>query len=157
MVWSARAVEVLLEYDASAAYIAETEKKRTALHIAAIRGREDLMKEIVSRCPACCELVDNRGWNALHYAVVSNRSRVFEKCLEIIPALARLGTKKDDEGNTPFHLIAALAHQQKQWQRVLDEYSFREGEIICGLNKRQLSVDDIYEGNFGEIEVINPL
>jgi len=31
-------VKVLLKYDASAAYIAETEKKRTALHIAAIRG-----------------------------------------------------------------------------------------------------------------------
>jgi len=62
-------VKVLLEYDASAAYIAETEKKRTALHIAAIRGRVDAMKEIVSRCPACCELVDNGGWNALHYVV----------------------------------------------------------------------------------------
>nr|TKR86010.1 hypothetical protein D5086_0000241650 [Populus alba] len=37
--WSIPTVKVLLEYDASAAYIAETEKKRTALHIAAIRGR----------------------------------------------------------------------------------------------------------------------
>jgi ankyrin repeat protein len=42
------------------------------LHIAAIRGLVDVMKEIVSRCPACCELVDNRGWNALHYVVAVN-------------------------------------------------------------------------------------
>jgi ankyrin repeat protein len=69
--WSTRLVRVLLEYDASAAYIAETEKKRTALHIAAIQGHVEKMQEIVSRCPACCELVDNRGWNALHYAVAS--------------------------------------------------------------------------------------
>jgi ankyrin repeat protein len=41
-------VKVLLKYDASAAYIAETEKKRTALHIAAIQGHVNAMKEIVS-------------------------------------------------------------------------------------------------------------
>jgi hypothetical protein len=148
-------VEVLLEYDASAAYIAETEKKRTALHIAAIQGHVDKMKEIVSRCPACCELVDNRGWNALHYAVASKRSYVFEECLEI-PELARLGTKKDDKGNTPFHLIAALAREQEKWKRVFYNYCYGEEEIY-GLNKRKLSVKDIYEGDFGEIKVINPL
>jgi ankyrin repeat protein len=138
--WSPRIVQVLLENDASAAYIAETEKRRTALHIAAIQGHVNAMKEIVSRCPACCELVDNRGWNALHY-------------VENIPLLARLETKKDDKGNMPFHLNVALAHEQKQWRPVLDEYS--EGEIY-GLNKRKLSVNDIYEGNFAEIQVINP-
>jgi ankyrin repeat protein len=147
-------VEVLLECDASAAYIAETEKKRTALHIAAIRGHVDVMKEIVSRSPVCCELVDNRGWNALHYAVASKSSPVFEECLENIPLLARLGTKKDDKGNTPFHLIAALVRVQMQWQRVLLKNGYRGREIRCGLNKRQLSVDDILEGNCAEIQVI---
>jgi ankyrin repeat protein len=150
--WStASIVEVLLENDAPAAYIAETEKKRTALHIAAIRGRVRAVKEIVSRCPACCELVDNRGWNALHYAVASKDTKAFEECLKI-PELARLKTEKDEKGNTPFHLIAALAREQKQWRRVL----FNEREIY-GLNKRKLSVNDIYEGDFGEIQVINPL
>ena len=144
-------VEVLLECDASAAYIAETEKKRTALHIAAIRGHVDVMKEIVSRSPVCCELVDNRGWNALHYAVASKDIEAFEQCLEI-PEIARLGTKKDDKGNTPFHLIAALALKDQNWKPVL---LHREG--IYGLNKRKLSTMDIYEGNFAEIQVINPL
>jgi len=153
--WSPRTVEVLLECDASAAYIAETEKKRTALHIAAIQGRVKVMKEIVSRCPACCEVVDNRGWNALHYAVASKDSRVFKECLEI-PELARLKTKKDEKGNTPFHLIAALAREQRKWARVFHKYSFG-GRQIYGLNKRELSVDDIYFGDFGEIEVINAL
>jgi ankyrin repeat protein len=152
--WSTRIVEVLLKYDASAACIAETEKKRTALHIAAIQGHVNAMKEIVSRCPACCELVDNRGWNALHYAVASKDIEAFEQCLEI-PLLARLRTKKDDKGNTPFHLIAALAHEKKQWRSVLYKYSI--SREVCGLNKRKLSVNDIYEGDFGEIEVINPL
>jgi ankyrin repeat protein len=155
--WSPRAVEVLLEYDASAAYIAETEKKRTALHIAAIQGRVKAMKEIVSGCPACCELVDNRGWNALHYAVASKDTKVFEECLRI-PELARLGTKKDDKGNTPFHLIAALAREQMQWERVLfnDSYGYTKWPIY-GLNKRKRSVKDIHFGDLAEIKVINPL
>ncbi|KAG6738050.1 hypothetical protein POTOM_059589 [Populus tomentosa] len=149
-----------------------------------------LVQEIVSGCPACCELVDNRGVSdsicscsscsgaALEEVAgftASKRIHVFEECLKIpelarikakkddkvfvqcledIPLLARLEKKKDDKGNTPFHLIAALAHEQKQWRPVLDEYS--EGEIY-GLNKRKLSVNDIYEGYFAEIQVINPL
>uniref|UniRef100_A0A6M2F401 PGG domain-containing protein n=1 Tax=Populus davidiana TaxID=266767 RepID=A0A6M2F401_9ROSI len=155
--WSIPTVKVLLEYDASAAYIAETEKKRTALHIAAIRGHVGIMKEIVSGCPACCELcpaccelVDNRGWNALHYAVASKDRKVFKKSLEI-PELARLGTKKDEKGNTPFHLIAALANEQEEWECVLFKYTYTEREMH-GLNKRKLSVDDIFRGNLGEIQ-----
>ncbi|XP_052305501.1 ankyrin repeat-containing protein At5g02620 isoform X2 [Populus trichocarpa] len=146
--WSARTVKVLLEYDASAACIAETEKKRTALHIAAIQGHVDTVKEIVSRWPACCELVDNRGWNALHYAVASKDRKVFEECLRI-PELARLQTEKDDKGNTPFHLIAALGNEKKQWRRVLYKYCYNKREV-CGLNKRKLSVKDIYFGDFGD-------
>ncbi|PNS91541.2 hypothetical protein POPTR_019G105900v4 [Populus trichocarpa] len=151
--WSnAPIVEVLLEYDASTASIAETEKKRTALHIAAIQGHVDAMKEIVSRCPACCDLVDNRGWNALHYAVASKDTKVFKECLKI-PELARLQTEKDDKGNTPFHLIAALAHEQPEWRYVLfnDGNGYRKWQIY-GLNKRKLSVNDIYEEDFGEIQ-----
>ncbi|XP_061944569.1 ankyrin repeat-containing protein At5g02620-like [Populus nigra] len=148
-IWSTRMVEVLLECDASAAYIAETEKKRTALHIAAIRGLVDVMKEIVSRCPACCELVDNRGWNALHYAVASKDRKVFEECLRI-PELARLQTEKDDKGNTPFHLIAALS---LNWGSFLfnDSCGYSKWQTY-GLNKRKLSINDIYLGEFAEIQ-----
>ena len=145
-------VKVLLKYDASAAYIAETEKKRTALHIAAIQGHVNAMKEIVSRCPACCELVDNRGWNALHYVVASKDIEAFEQCLKF-PLLDRLKTKKDDNGNTPFHLIAALALKLDNWKPVL----LNREEGIYGLNKQKLSIMDIFEGDFAGIQVINPL
>jgi ankyrin repeat protein len=154
--WSNPIVKVLLENDASAACIAETEKQRTALHIAAIQGRVKAMKEIVSGYPACCELVDNRGWNALHYAVASDDIEAFEQCLEI-PELKRLQTEKDGKGNTPFHVIAALAHEKKHWRRVLYKYYYRDRKTIYGLNKQQQSVDDIYEGSFAETQVINPL
>uniref|UniRef100_A0A6N2KUT7 Uncharacterized protein n=1 Tax=Salix viminalis TaxID=40686 RepID=A0A6N2KUT7_SALVM len=140
-------VKLLLECDESAAYIGETEKKRTPLHIAAIQGRVNVMKEIVSRCPTCCDLVDNRGWNALHYAVASQRFNAFQECLTI-PELDRLKTEKDDKGNTPFHLIAALTHKQDQWRRV---YRHEESGIY-GLNKEKLSITNIHSGDFGEIQ-----
>ncbi|KAG6735772.1 hypothetical protein POTOM_061562 [Populus tomentosa] len=133
-------LKVLLEYDASAASIAETEKKRTTLHIAAIQGRVKAMKEIIVS-------------DIYFYTLITEASKdikVFEKCLKI-PELARLKTKKDDNGNTPFHLIAALVHEKKLWGRVL-----YEGKL-CGLNKRKLSVIDIYLGNFGEIQLQNSM
>ncbi|KAF9661599.1 hypothetical protein SADUNF_Sadunf19G0085600 [Salix dunnii] len=145
--FSISAVKVLLEFDAFAAYIAETiEKKRTALHIAAIQGRVDVMKEIVSRCPACFDLVDNRGWNALHYVVASQSSNAFQECLRI-PELNRLKTEKDDKGNTPFHLIAALTHDHKEWRVI---YHNETSIGIYGLNKQKLSIANIRSGDFGE-------
>uniref|UniRef100_A0A6N2LW62 Uncharacterized protein n=1 Tax=Salix viminalis TaxID=40686 RepID=A0A6N2LW62_SALVM len=147
-------VKALLECDASAAYIAETtEKKRTALHIAAIQGAIDVMEEIISRYPACCEQVDNRGWNALHYVVAASDNEVFNKCLRI-PELERLKTKKDDKGNTPFHLIAALTHKEEEWDGVYPSY---KESGIYGINKQELSIANICFGDFGEIQVINPL
>jgi len=63
-------VKVLLEHDVSAAYIVDSEK-RTALHLAVVRGNMAAMEAIMITCPACCELVDSRGWNALHYAATT--------------------------------------------------------------------------------------
>uniref|UniRef100_A0A6N2L0D6 PGG domain-containing protein n=1 Tax=Salix viminalis TaxID=40686 RepID=A0A6N2L0D6_SALVM len=141
-------VKALLECDASAAYIAEKEKKRTVVHIAASQGNVVVMEKIVSRCPACYDLVDSRGWNALHYVVASQSSSVFEECLRRIPELERLKTEKDDKGNTPFHLIAALTHKQEEWNEV---YPYKESGIY-GLNKKGLSIANIRSGDFGEIQ-----
>ncbi|KAG5224859.1 ankyrin repeat-containing protein [Salix suchowensis] len=106
------------------------------------------MKEIVSCCPACCDLVDNRGWNALHYVVASQSNYAFEECLRRIPELERLKTEIDDKGNTPYHLIAALKHKQEEWNQV---YCYGESEIY-GLNKQELSIKNISRGDFGEIQ-----
>jgi ankyrin repeat protein len=57
-----------LDKDRDVAYMKDT-KGRTTLHIAAQRGNDDTVSLIVSRCPDCCELVDNRGWNVLHFAI----------------------------------------------------------------------------------------
>ncbi|GMN32964.1 hypothetical protein TIFTF001_003887 [Ficus carica] len=70
-------VKQLLEFDKSAAYI-QDEQGRTVLHIAAWNGLEAIMKEIMLQCTDCCELVDNRGRNVLHFAVESNQFKAVE-------------------------------------------------------------------------------
>ena len=64
-------VNLLLETDQSASNIADKDRKMTALHLAAGQGNAEIVDAIISKNPECYELVDNRGWNFLHYAVVS--------------------------------------------------------------------------------------
>ncbi|XP_034889365.1 protein ACCELERATED CELL DEATH 6 isoform X3 [Populus alba] len=132
-------VRVLLEYDVSAAYIVDSEK-RTALHLAVAGGNLPAMKDIMNTCPACCELVDSRGWNALHYAAITLREHIHFS--RLIPYFDELKYEKDNDGNTPFHLFAAFGNLRSDGRHAYKE--------MCGLNKQNLSVDDILEGHFPE-------
>ncbi|CAK7349934.1 unnamed protein product [Dovyalis caffra] len=107
-------VPLLIEFDVSIVYIADKNKHRTALHVAAIKSQVDMVKEIASRCPDCCEQFDGKCWNALHYAAASKiklRLRAFKESLEI-PELAKLIIEKDENGNPPLLLLAAIDQQQ---------------------------------------------
>ncbi|KAG6684204.1 hypothetical protein I3842_12G051100 [Carya illinoinensis] len=95
--WS---TQLLLEHDSQVAYMKDKEG-RTALHIAAYRGNNRVMESIIGMCPDCCELVDNRGWNALHFAVegdVRTVSTILKNS-----SLSNLLNEKNAEGNTPLH------------------------------------------------------
>ncbi|WCJ23930.1 Ankyrin repeat family protein [Euphorbia peplus] len=98
-------VQRLLEHDRSAAYTVDIERKRTALHMAACQGNVRIMRAIISKCPDCCELTDSRGWNVLHYAVISKSDEALQLLLRN-PSLIDLISEKDVNGNTPLHLLA---------------------------------------------------
>ncbi|KAK0605198.1 hypothetical protein LWI29_024054 [Acer saccharum] len=97
----------LIIEDKSAACKADNQGK-TALHVAAGLGRVTIMRELISSCPGCCELVDNRGWNVLHFASTSRNSNAIKLILRN-PSLGNLVNEKDEKGNTPF-LQAASMH-----------------------------------------------
>jgi hypothetical protein len=99
-------------------------------------------------CPDCCELVDSRGWNALHYSAITLRGHfLFPRW---IPYFDKLKYEKDNDGNTPLHLYAAFgSYPQKRLSS-----DWRHAYKMCGLNKQNVSVDDILEGNFPEKKVI---
>jgi len=141
-------VKVLLEHDVSAAYIVDSEK-RTALHLAVARGNLVAVRAIMITCPACCELVDSRGWNALHYAAITRKGYIYFP--RLIPKFDKLKYEKDNDGNTPLHLFAAFGNFP---QRRLSSDWRHASKKMCGLNKQNLSVDDILEGHFPEKKVI---
>ncbi|XP_034898415.1 uncharacterized protein [Populus alba] len=101
-------VKVLLEHDVSAAYIVDSEK-RTALHLAVVRGNVAAVGAIMKTCPACCELVDSGGRNVLHYAAITLRGALSAMSFpRLIPKFDKLIYEKDNNGNTPLHLFAAF-------------------------------------------------
>lgn len=121
-------------------------KGMTALHIAAHQGDDDIMKELLKYCPDCCELVDKRGWNALHFAV--NSSSYWAKyAVQVIldtPSLSILWNEKDAKGNTPLHhhsktlkYIKALMFNSR-----VDKMAFNEenlGPFDIALTSEELS------------------
>ncbi|KAK6933369.1 Ankyrin repeat, partial [Dillenia turbinata] len=91
----------LLRYDESVAYLKDKEGM-TALHVAAM----DSLKELITKCPDCIEMVDEKGRNALHAAVEKGQKSVVNYILEN-PLLGSLINEEDISGNTPLHLLAA--------------------------------------------------
>lgn len=77
----------------------------SALHIAAFRGRIDVMKELLRSRPDCFELVDKTGRSALHSAVLGGEENAVKYILGI-PQLGGLVNEGDKDGNTPLHLAA---------------------------------------------------
>ncbi|KAK9283224.1 hypothetical protein L1049_011460 [Liquidambar formosana] len=119
----------------SAAYFADRDGNRTALHIAAALGHHRMMKEIISSYPDCCELVDKRGWNVLHFATESYDFRAI-KVVSENPSLTHLLNEKNNDGNTPLHQHAVSGYTNPRliWHQRVDKMAF---------NKENLNVLDI--------------
>ncbi|KAB1226949.1 hypothetical protein CJ030_MR1G022251 [Morella rubra] len=98
-----QSAKLLLEFDEQIAYMRDIEG-RTALHIAAYWGHGDLMAGIISSCPDCCELVDKRGWNALHFAISGKYPSRTVPIIRDNSSLSNLLNEKDLDGNTALHL-----------------------------------------------------
>ncbi|KAL5849028.1 hypothetical protein ACOSQ4_007041 [Xanthoceras sorbifolium] len=96
---------ILLESDKSVAYIGDKYRMMTPLHLAASQGHIDIMKEIILFCPDCYDLVDDRGWNVLHFAMATSSQKDLCSLLEN-PFIQKLLHEKDVKGNYPLHVLA---------------------------------------------------
>ncbi|KAH9682248.1 hypothetical protein WN943_028967 [Citrus x changshan-huyou] len=138
---------LLLEYDKSAAYIGEKDRKMTAFHLAAARGHIRVVNEIISTCPHCCKQVDERGWNLLHFAMTSSNLFQLHSLLRN-RSVEMLINKQDVNGNTPFHVLAAV--RRLSFPRVVS--------LIKGpgnyeaLNNFNVSVERVKVHGFPELE-----
>ncbi|XP_022760832.1 ankyrin repeat-containing protein NPR4-like [Durio zibethinus] len=102
--------KLLLETDASAAYMTDEETGTTALHMAAWRGHIGVMEDIITYCPGCRDIVDKNGRNYLHFAIVALEPTQFTILIKgyIISeeiSLRNLLHQKDVNGSTPLDVI----------------------------------------------------
>ncbi|KAJ6297499.1 hypothetical protein OIU78_023116 [Salix suchowensis] len=103
-----------------------------------------------SRCLHCSKTTEKKEHASSHCRHSRRCSHNGRDCFPRVPELERLKTEKDDKGNTPFHLIAALTHKQKGWNKVYPYNNEQRG--IYGLNKQKLSITNMRGGDFGEIQ-----
>ncbi|XVF37743.1 hypothetical protein REPUB_Repub20aG0036100 [Reevesia pubescens] len=131
--WGGRSVaKLLLEKDASAAY--KTDKEGCRLFI----WQHGKAKDILSYCPGCWGIVDKRGWNFLHFLVVTLPPKDVKRFLlgnvvKDIPISIILDAK-DVNGYTPLHvMVAGLASPYDYFKFVSllrDQYGFNVREYI---------------------------
>ncbi|GKU91822.1 hypothetical protein SLEP1_g5637 [Rubroshorea leprosula] len=135
-------VKLLLEKDKNAAYMADKEEEKTALHVAASRGKAKVVEEFRSTCPDCFEQVDKKGQNVLHYAVRADRNR--SEILRIIldnECFSNLINAKDNSGDTPLHhlvntnnpLALDLVYHPKLNARVFNKKHMSPLEVISDI------------------------
>ncbi|XP_019188650.1 PREDICTED: protein ACCELERATED CELL DEATH 6-like [Ipomoea nil] len=104
-----KALYEILQVKSSAAYIPAGGKEgewTTAVHIAVSENSVVLFKQILQCCPLCWEMVDSKGRNALHEAILNNSTDMINFILNS-PKRDHLVDEKDEDGNTPLHLLAA--------------------------------------------------
>ncbi|KAG5554516.1 hypothetical protein RHGRI_012159 [Rhododendron griersonianum] len=90
------AVKKLLDKDKSVAY-ANNDEGNTALHV---------MNEILQKLPDCWEMSNSKGQTILHIAADVERDVATNFILKK-PWVSRLINRKDNEGNTPLHVLAS--------------------------------------------------
>ncbi|XP_017242440.2 protein ACCELERATED CELL DEATH 6-like isoform X1 [Daucus carota subsp. sativus] len=102
-----RSAKYLLSVNKSVAYLPDKILKRTALHVAAYKGKLEVMKEILNILPDAWESVDGNGHNILHIAVLQEQKSVIQFIVSgDFEMKSSLLSQRDKFGCTPLHLIA---------------------------------------------------
>ena len=102
-------VNFLLQLDKSVAYLKDKKYERTAIHVAAYKGHDIVLKVLLEYLPDDWESVDGNGQNILHIAVMQDQKNLIGFLLSGILKFDiknALLIQKDKDENTPLHLIA---------------------------------------------------
>ncbi|KAL5781885.1 hypothetical protein ACOSP7_006914 [Xanthoceras sorbifolium] len=142
---------ILLEFDKSATCIADKSRKMTPLHLAASQGFKDIVSEIILCCPDCYDLVDDRGWNALHFAMVSFSKKKLCSFLEN-PLIKKLVHEKDAKGNTPLHVLATCTRSLDSRDPLADIIKQVRSDGSRVVNRQNLTVEDAFNSGVPQLE-----
>nr|KJB78095.1 hypothetical protein B456_012G177400 [Gossypium raimondii] len=113
-------VEELLKWDISVAYIGDKKWGMTSLLMAARQGFFGTVRKILSYCPDCCERVDKRGWNLLHFVAFRDLPNGLRFLLKDDDATTEYGSVrnlrdwKDASGITPQQVFYACQYDKEE-------------------------------------------
>ncbi|TXG72187.1 hypothetical protein EZV62_000766 [Acer yangbiense] len=141
----------LLEFGKSAAYIGDKYRKMTPLHLAISQGHIDITKEIILCCPDCYDLVDERGWNVLHFAMASLCRKELSSLLEN-PLMKKLVKEKDDKGNTPLHVLATCTRSMEALHNSFNSIISHVRVNPSAVNNRNISAANAYNYGYPELK-----
>ncbi|XP_039135727.1 ankyrin repeat-containing protein BDA1-like [Dioscorea cayenensis subsp. rotundata] len=115
---------------------------RLAIHIAAMKGRIDILEELIKVCPESAKALTYQHESILHNAVQFNSFEIIEfliKKLEVDDNINELFNLKDDKGNTILH--HAVARRQLQSVKLL----LSKGELaeVNTMNHKGLTALDV--------------
>nr|XP_048322547.1 ankyrin-3-like [Ziziphus jujuba var. spinosa] len=105
-------VEQFLKKGRKSLPFARNKEGMSALHIAAKKGHNAVIKALMESCPEVCELLDNNGQTALHIAVESRKEMAVKFFLKQAMAFQDLINLKDNKGNTALHVAATVGDFQ---------------------------------------------
>ncbi|KAJ6873991.1 hypothetical protein NC651_032737 [Populus alba x Populus x berolinensis] len=108
---------------------------RTALHAAAMHGDHETARKILKRDPSLTGRTEDEGWSPLHYAAFFPNSSHGGPTVKVLLE----------------HDVSAAYIVDSEKRTALHKHAYKK---MCGLNKQNLSVDDILVGNFPEEKVI---
>ncbi|MFQ6666477.1 hypothetical protein Gotur_032803 [Gossypium turneri] len=111
-------VEELLKADVSAAYIGDRKLGMTPLLMAARQGFLGTVRKILFYCPDCCDKVDKRGLNLLHYLAFRDHSSFLFMPGGTKPEYGSLRNLRNLEGDIGFtadKVYNNLQYNQRGW------------------------------------------
>ncbi|KAF4368556.1 hypothetical protein F8388_018680 [Cannabis sativa] len=142
--------QMLVEKDESSAYI-KNKHGMTPLHIATADGNCRVMREIMQRCPDSCHVVDNKGRNALHYAVTTPDVGTVKLILEhssLVGIDHCFLNGKDIEGDTPLLHMGATS----SWHvEILDALLSNPRVDKMASNKQNINIVDMIQRKLLEV------
>ncbi|KAK9095025.1 hypothetical protein Scep_026494 [Stephania cephalantha] len=134
-------------------------ERRTPLHFAVVKGRVEIINELLSSCPESVEDVTIGGETVLHLAVMNYQFEAFEIMFEKLKQLNRetLLNSKDEQGNMVLHLAAYMKQREANNKGTFNFQPVIELLLCNDFLSRAVEVNAMNSSNFTALDFLQGL